>query len=778
MATFNAIEISEILGTDKSFIRCPQNSIINRFAVDSRSVTSPASTLFFSIQTANNDGHRFIAELYSRGVRNFIVNRIPDNMPEANFYQVTDSIEALQKLASTWRNNFKFPVIAITGSRGKTEVKEWLYAMLKHTGLNGQRSPRSYNSQIGVALSLLSFENKGEFAIVEAGISKQGEMKRIEAMVKPEIGILTNITPEHDEGFSSRKDKIREKLRLFSDSEKVVYYRNDNDIELNDIIDETIDRYNQFAWIQIPDIVRKMIPDGSSHDLINAETTLTAAKIIAPDKNLFDIKLERIATRIDVEKGLNNCIILHDRFTNDIESLYGALDFASRRVTPNRSLSLIIDSSDFNNEFNDTTLRGIAEDYDIKRIIATDDIDRFKKDFSPESFVNEIILVKGKPSSRFEQIVSMLEAKQHETVLEVNLDNLVHNFNFFKSKLPSSTGVIVMLKADGYGCGALELAKTLQSQGAAAIAVAVVDEGVELRKSGITMPIIVLNPRARNSEIMIENKLEPEVYNFELLHNIIKNVEAQHTFGFPIHIKLDTGMHRLGFSRKNLPELINILNSTNSVIASTVFSHLATADCLDMDDYTEYQLNYFSDCVKYLQSNLNNSIKAHILNTAGILRYPQYHYDFVRLGIGLYGLPVINTGIEDPLRPVASLYSTIISITNRHTGDTIGYGRRGKVSGDKTIATIPIGYADGIDRHLGNGKAIFMVNGHECPTIGNICMDICMIDVTGANAKVGDRVEIFGPETDVCRLSDILETIPYEILTSISPRVKRVYYRE
>lgn len=778
MATFNAIEISEILGTDKSYIRCRQNNEINRFATDSRSVLSPASTLFFSIPTANNDGHRFIAELYSRGVRNFVVNHIPANMADANFYQVTDSVAALQKLASAWRNKFKFPIIAITGSRGKTEVKEWLYAMLRRAGINGQRSPRSYNSQIGVALSLLSFENNGEFAIVEAGISEPGEMKRIEAMVKPEIGVLTNITQEHDEGFSSRTEKINEKLRLFSNSKKVIYYRDIYNLELNDVIDKTIDKNRLIACTHIPEIVRQMIPDGYNHDYVNAAIALTAAETAVPNQRFSSIQLEKIATRIDVEKGLNNCMILHDRFTNDIESLYGALDFANRRLTPNRSLTLIIDSSDFNGGSDSTTLNEIAGDYNVNRVITTDNIDNFKKTFSPESFVNEIILVKGSPSSRFEQIVSMLEAKQHETVLEINLDNLVHNFNFFKSKLPSTTGVIVMLKADGYGCGALELAKTLQSQGAAAIAVAVVDEGVELRKSGITMPIIVLNPRARNSEIMVENKLEPEVYNFELLHNIIKNVEAQHTVGFPVHIKLDTGMHRLGFSREDLPELVNILNSTNSVIASTVFSHLATADCLDMDDYTEYQLNYFSDCVKYLQSNLNNSIKAHILNTAGILRYPQHHYDFVRLGIGLYGLPVINNGIEDPLRPVASLYSTIISINDRHCGDTVGYGRRGKIYGDRTIATIPIGYADGIDRHLGNGNASFIVNGNECPTVGSICMDICMIDVTGANAKVGDRVEIFGSDTNVCRLSDTLGTIPYEILTSISPRVKRVYYRE
>ncbi len=768
MASFNAIEISDILATgQRQHINIAPEATVTKFAIDSRSVTDPDSTLFFAISTGNNDGHRYIGELYRRGVRNFVVNTVPDGFPEANFYRVDDTVAALQKLASVWRDRLKFPIIAVTGSRGKTEVKEWIYSILKSNGIKGQRSPRSFNSQIGVALSLLSLENKGDFAVIEAGISQPGEMERIEKMVRPDIGVLTNITAEHDEGFRSRIEKINEKLKLFPGVKKLIYARDSADTELNNLIANVIgsDRL----------IVSCDTCDGN-HDKLNATTALTAASLIAP--GIKADNFQKIATRIEVEKGLNNCMILHDRFTNDLESLEGALDFAARRVTASRSLTLVIDSSKFDNDFNLDSIKKIAGKYNVGRIITVNSVEEFRQNYSPESFSNEIILIKGCPENRFSQIVSLLEAKQHETVLEVNLDNVVHNYNFFRSRLPAESGIIVMLKADGYGCGALELAKTLQSQGAAAIAVAVVDEGVELRKAGITMPVIVLNPRARNSGIMIENRLEPEVYSFELLESIINNVEEQHAVNFPIHIKIDTGMHRLGFDYESLPRLVEILNNTDSVTVSTMFSHLATADCLNMNDYTDFQLDYFKKCVDYMKENLKYPFKAHILNTAGILRYPEHHYDFARLGIGLYGLPVINNGIEDQIKPVAALYSTIIALSTRHTGETVGYGRRGKIDGDRIIATVPIGYADGIDRHLGNGRTSFIVNGHECPTVGNICMDICMIDVTDANAQIGDRVEIFGPHANLCRLSTTLDTIPYEILTSISPRVKRMYYRE
>ena len=491
-------------------------------------------------------------------------------------------------------------------------------------------------------------------------------------------------------------------------------------------------------------------------------------------------QLQHIDTRIDVIDGLNNCILLYDKFTNDIKSLIPALDFATRRLTADRTLSLILHlptTTYYEELLANEEFKAYVDKFSINCIFVKT-VNELMNLFQKDDFVNQVILVKGEPSSGFDSVISTLERKQHETVMEVNLDNVVFNYNFFRSKLKPETGIICMLKAAGYGTGSLQLAKTLQLQGAYAIAVAVIDEGIELRKAGITMPIIVLNPRADDLKLMFENKLEPEVYNIDILSKIIAVADANGIKEYPIHLKLDTGMHRLGFNLGNLNDAINILLHQNNLKLATTFSHLATADCLDMNDYTQSQLDLFEKMVEILKNNIPYQFKAHILNTAGILRYPQYQHELVRLGIGLYGIGVVNDGSEKELRPVASLYSTIIEISDRKPGDTIGYSRKGKILRPSKIATVPIGYADGLDRHLGNGNAKFYINGVLCPIIGNICMDICMVDVTDCDCRLGDRVEIFGPHIPVTTLSDTLGTIPYEILTSISERVKRVYFRE
>lgn len=775
MAQFTASEIDSILGGANRLLS--EELTVSSFAVDSRSVTAPAETLFFAIKTDNNDGHRYIPELYRRGTRNFVVTEAPEGYSDCNFFIVTDAVEALQRLAAAWRDRLHYPIIAVTGSRGKTEVKEWIYAILKTNGYHVCRSPRSYNSQIGVALSVLGFDRDSDFGIIEAGISQSGEMARIASMVRPETGVITNVTDEHSSGFASRSEHIAEKLKLFTSASSIIYQGDSTDTALTAAIAACFPDSVHAPWTFSNDVAYESLTRESrtGYELDNRITAIRAAETVT-GRSLKIPRLYPVATRIVVEKGENNCMILGDGFTHDLQSLDTALDFVSRRLTPNRSLTLIIGPNDNGESRED--YRRLARLYGASKVIEVESVDDFKSKYSTDNFSDEVILVKGRPSDGFDRIMSLLEAKQHETVMEINLDNLVHNFNFFKSRLPLSTGIIVMLKADGYGCGALELAKTLQSQGAAAIAVAVADEGIELRKAGITMPIIVLNPRIRNYSLMLKYCLEPEIYSLELLHDLYENLRMSSYSGMRVHLKLDTGMHRLGFSRGQLPQVVEALAKYPGVEVGSVFSHLATADCFDMNDYTQYQLDYFADCVRYLRANLGENIKAHILNTAGILRYPEHHYDFARLGIGLYGLPVLNDGSEKEIRPVAALYSTVIAVASRHKGDSIGYGRRGRVDCEREIATVPIGYADGIDRHLGNGNAQFVVNGKRCPTIGNICMDICMIDVTGTGAKVGDRVEIFGHDVPLTELSDTLGTIPYEILTSISPRVKRVYYRE
>lgn len=806
MKGFTPTEIKEILHSGDIADNAAQ-TVIDRFLIDSRSLTDPSHSMFFAIATENNDGHRFVDELGQKGVGNFVVTDCNSCYKNGNIYNVNNSVEALQALATVHRSRFKdsMKVIAVTGSRGKTRVKEWLSALLPGKTC---RSMRSFNSQTGVALSLLDVDSEADYTVIEAGISQVGEMERLERMIKPEMTIITNVTDEHADGFESHTCQIDEKIRLAINAREVVFHKTENDGGLSNAIFTSVDSDKLYCWgndindsslfltetgryidLQRGVTLLEYRCEGNDyrcevsltdpHDIDNAFTTLTALYRLVPG---FEVPLmlpfENVTTRIDVVGGMKGSIILHDRFTNDELSLRGALDFARRRIPEGRKLSVVVADSILTDDFDKTGLERLAREYGATEVITVGSYKDFARRYTADDFVDRVVLVKGGVKDRFDRIVSMLEQKQHETCLEVNLDNLVHNFNFFKGKVARSTGVVVMLKANGYGCGSLELAKTLQGQGAAAIAVAVIDEGVELRKAGVTMPIIVLNPRADNYNLMFEHRLEPEIYSFDILDRITTKAERAGVKEFPIHLKLDTGMHRLGFGYDDLAGVVERLKNTGSVKVASVFSHLATADCLDMDDYTRSQLDLFDRCVDFLKDNIGEGFKAHILNTAGILRFVDRQHEMVRLGIGLYGLPVLNDGSEHGLKPVAALYTTVIALAPRHKGDTIGYSRRGCVEGERIIATLPVGYADGIDRRLGNGNASFRVNGVDCPTVGNICMDLCMIDVTGANVRVGDRVEIFGPEADICRLAHCLGTIPYEILTSISERVKRIYYRE
>ena len=753
--------------------------------IDSRSVFVPKETTFYAIRTATGDGHDFISHLYDKGVRDFVIDRdVPflDDKSDASVTKVKSVTKELQHRAAEYRSSLKNTTfIAITGSRGKTIVKEWLYTLLSP---QADRSPRSYNSQLGVPLSILSIAPDAKYAIIEAGISQPGEMDVLREIIRPDIVILTNVTGEHSDAFTSHKEQVKEKLRLALDAKTLIYTPGYADVDgfVKELTNTECVKANTCALQQRNGIYEHFL-NGNSYEIDrkNLDSVLMAAQVLGVKVTESQIAtLNPIKTRIDVIEGVNGCTILYDTFTNDIKSLIPALDFASRRLKEGQKLSLIINCKDdkykdeiFANEIVKAGFENIGLSIDLVH-----EGGDTTKEISTARYKDAVILIKGSPGSGMERIVSLLEKKQHETVMEVNLDNVVHNYNFFRSKLRRDTGVICMLKAAGYGTGSLALARTLQSQGAAAIAVAVIDEGVELRKAGITMPILVLNPRADNLRIMFEYQLEPEVYNIEILGEILKAAQESNLSNYPVHIKLDTGMHRLGFNESTLPQAIAILTSQTALKVSSTFSHLATADCPDMNEYTENQLKTFETMVAVLRNSLPYSIKCHILNTAGILRYPKYQHELVRLGIGLYGIPVLNDGSETELRPVAALYSTIIEISDRMPGDTIGYSRRGKITRQSRIATIPIGYADGLDRHLGCGNAKFYINGKLCPTIGNICMDICMVDVTDCNCKIGDRVEIFGEHIPITTLSDTLGTIPYEILTSISERVKRIYYRE
>lgn len=821
---YSILEIADVLGADTKGLH---PATIDTLLTDSRSLAYPEKSLFFAIPTASNDGHKYIGQLHEKHVRNFVVEYIPEgNFDDStNFIVVDDTTKALQELASYHRHKFNIPVIGITGSRGKTTVKEWLYQLLRDD-FKIVRSPRSYNSQIGVPLSLWDIDENTEMAIIEAGISKPDEMQVLAEIIDPTITIVTNIGDEHKEGFASINEKCVEKLRLSRGSNFIIYNGDDSTIN-NGIIDLAYG-IQELSWSKaisdaplfVSSIIKHRkstdihfsyllygetitIPFTANHDIENAITCIAALlcmriQLNASIKQRF-AKLSAVGTRIDVMEGVNHCMIIYDTYTSDYLSLEPSLDFMARRMTANRTSTVILsdvlkESIPAQQVYNNIAqlLRtrhahrfiGIGKELSAYRNMFPSDskffksTDDFLKAMSPSDFSNELILLKGSPEFDFSEINEMLEARQHETVLEVNLDALTKNFNFYRSHLKPDTKIVCMLKASGYGAGSYELAKTLQSQGASYIAVAAHDEGVELREAGITMPIMVLNPKVVNYKALFDNRLEPEIFSFAICKEIIREAEKFGIENYPIHIKIDSGMHRLGFRIEELPELIKLLNSQHYVRPASIFSHLATADDFDKTDYALMQLQYFDNCCKTFLAGFDYPIIRHILNTDGILRFPEYQYEMVRLGIGLYGIPTLGKGYDEHLQPVSSLHSVIIQIREWDAGTTIGYGCHGLLTRRSRIATIPIGYADGFNRHLGRGNGEVYINGKRVPTVGNICMDLFMADVTDVDCKVGDKVEIFGKHITASEIAEKLDTIPYEVLTSISTRVKRIYYRE
>ncbi len=801
---------------------------------DSRSLSVAQTTLFFAISSSRREGFRFMRSLYERGVRAFVTDNIPEDMKGVNdaaIFLVPDPVRALQQVAA-YHPDFHGEMVAITGSRGKTTLKEWLFQLMEPY-YNIIRSPRSYNSQIGVPLSLWEILPDTQIALIEAGVSKTNEMSRLAECINPDTVIITNIGDAHAEGFASKREKSREKLMLARGKEvkKLIYPIDDKFIrEEVEILKRERPEMAYIGWsVKDKDAALFITPvDEEGVDFfrikysfhlgnVNVESEISLK--FTDDNNLSNAagalafmlsegldaekigerfaSLHPIKTRLNVLEGINGCSLVIDSYTSDFSSLRPALDFVGRRTMPGMKRILVM--SDLRHEASSEIYPKVAqlvELHEISEFIGIGEglkkasesfpegskffssVDEMLENMTPSDFTDSIILLKGAPEYGFDRIQEMLEARTHETVLEVNLDAVIRNYNYFRSHVPSGTGMIAMVKASGYGAGSYEIAKTLQDCGAAYLAVAVLDEGIELRERGITMPIMVMNPKVVNYGAMFENSLEPEIYSLAMLRDVVREAEKYGRKDYPVHIKLDTGMHRMGFVKEELPLVMDIIDSQRGVRIKSVFSHLATADCPDMDDYTMLQLNLFKEYSDYIISRSRTPVLRHILNSAGILRFPKYHYDMVRLGIGLYGANTLPPEIERPLSVVSSLRTVIIAIREWKKGESIGYARKGMLKRDSRIATIPIGYADGMNRHFGCGAISVKVNGKDAPTVGNICMDACMIDVTEIDCKEGDAVEIFGSNADVQRLADVLGTIPYEVLTSVSPRVKRVYFRE
>lgn len=796
---------------------------------DSRSLCFPEETLFFALRSNRNDGHQYISELYRRGVRCFVVEEVPtqatNQFGDANFLVVSSTLQALQCLAQRHREAFNIPVVGITGSNGKTMVKEWLYQLLSPQMVI-TRSPRSYNSQIGVPLSVWLLNSHSQLGVFEAGISQKGEMQALHNIIRPTIAVLTNIGSAHEENFSSAEEKCREKLKLFKGAQVMVY--NADDEMVTRLLNETEHKGERLAWsvknhdaaMRITKIDKQpthttihyiykggepncfslpFIDDASVCNSIICATVGLHLGLDASTLNLRMSKLEPVAMRLEVKEGLNGCTLINDSYNSDINSLNIALDFMNRRPDHNGQKRTLVLSDILQSGLPDKELyqevSNLAEQRGVQKFIGIgpkicankacialperyffNSVADFIRSDVFKTLHNEVVLLKGARSFGFDQLTEQMVKKVHETTLEVNLNAMVNNLNYYRSLMHPNTKLVCMIKADGYGAGAVEIAKTLQDHRADYLAVAVADEGATLRRNGITSNIMVMNPEMTAFKTIFDYDLEPEVYSFRLLEALIKAAEKEGITGFPVHIKLDTGMHRLGFDPdKDMPHLIERLHNQNALIPKSVFSHFAGADADEFDAFSQCQFERFDAGSKMLQAAFEHHILRHIDNSAGIEHFPQRQLDMCRLGLGLYGINPRNNAI---INNVSTLRTTILQMREVKAGDTVGYSRRGTIEHNSVIAAIPIGYADGLNRKLGNRNGYCLVNNQPAQYVGNICMDVAMIDVTGIDCHEGDSVEIFGDNLPVTELSNVLQTIPYEVLTGISNRVNRVYFQD
>jgi alanine racemase len=833
---YTARQVAEITG-GKLITPGDPDLPLRELLIDSRRLIHPATTLFIALVSNRNDGHLYIGELLQKGVRNFLVSKLPPINGEegkaASFILVPDTLAALQALGARHRSRFRCPVVGITGSNGKTIVKEWLCQLLEKDHKIA-RNPKSFNSQIGVPLSVWNMEEEDDLGIFEAGISEPGEMKKLESILRPTIGIFTNIGHAHDEGFRNRNRKIREKLRLFIHSEQLVYCRDHEAIHAIVRKEGSLKHLSFFTWgtrrgtdlrinrtektdretilygnfrgkrcsVTIP-----FTDDASVENAIHCWAVLLllgySPEVIAERMAL----LTPVEMRLEMKEGINRCLLINDFYNSDITSLDIALDFLNLQKQHEKKTVILSDilQSGLKPEVLYGQVAELLNKKSVHRLIGIgreirnftglfileksffDSTAEFLRSFPLTSFHDETILLKGARVFEFEQISRSLQQRVHETVLEINLDALVHNLNYYRSKLRPGTRTMVMVKAFSYGSGSHEIASLLQFHRVDWLAVAYADEGVELRKSGITLPIMIMNPEEESLDLVLGHNLEPEIYNFRILDLLEQAMGRNHrdrTEPVRIHIKLDTGMHRLGFDREDLELLIRRLKANASIEVASIFSHLAASEDPSEDPFTLRQITELREMCGILAGGIGPAFLSHILNSAGITRFPEAQMDMVRLGIGLYGVG-FNEEEQSRLKNVSTLKTTISQIKKIKAGETIGYNRKGIAGEDKTIAIVPIGYADGLNRRLGNGNGNVFIRGKPAPFIGNISMDTAGIDLTriprepgDPEIREGDEVIVFGDGYPISKLAEALGTIPYEILTGISRRVKRIYFHE
>jgi alanine racemase len=738
-----------------------------------------------------------------------------------NFVHVSHTLGALQQFAARHRNRFTCPVIGITGSNGKTIVKEWINHVMGER-YNLIRSPKSYNSQVGVPLSVWHMNDDHDLAVFEAGISRPNEMQRLENIICPDTGIFTNIGEAHQENFSSLREKIREKLRLFEESQTLIYCKDHHLIDKEVIYDDVLKNKNLLTWSMESgaDLVVKAMEQTLQATTLQATYGEKEYQVTIPFTDQGSVEnavhvwllmlhmgleeayirnkmkdLPAIAMRLEMKKGINNCTLINDSYNSDLGSLNIALNVLNQQNQHDHKTLILSDilqsgrnDRELYSEVADMLQRnqvdrliGIGEAiwgnrdvFDLPSSFFTS-TEQFLSSLAGQRFRNEAVLLKGSRDYHFEKISHALEEKMHQTLLEIDMDALVHNLNHFRSLLKHDTRLMVMVKAFSYGSGTYEIANLLQYQRVDYLGVAFADEGITLREAGITLPIIVMNPEENGFEMMIDYDLEPEIYHFHVLEQFNRKVAATGKEEYPVHIKLDTGMNRLGFKELEVEELIRQLKHARQLKVHSVFSHLAASDEPDQDEFTHEQIRLFDRLSARISRELGYPFIRHILNSAGIERFPDAQFDMVRLGIGLYGIGATD---HNNLQNISTFKSTVTQVKEVKKGGTIGYGRTALAENDMKIAIIPVGYADGFNRALSNGVGRLYINGFYVPVVGSICMDMCMADITGCDIKEGDEVVVFGKEIPVQELAQKLGTIPYEIFTGISERVKRIYYQE
>lgn len=795
-----------------------QDLEINRIFIDSRQVFQPSKSLFVALQGAKANGVDFIPELIEKGVKSFV---IPDSFDpqglDANFIQVANPHKALQAISASLRDHFEKPVVGITGSNGKTIVKEWLGQLLQQ-GFSVVKSPKSYNSQVGVPLSILEIQAYHQVAILEAGISKVGEMKALGEMIRPDLGIFTNIGTAHDSGFPDRRSKIQEKLQLFKDS-KLLIYCSDQEI-VREEIERKFSEDRLIAWSdrEGADFTRIVKKEAIETRLIFIKkdlSTLTFRTQLRDTASLENIThcivaaltlglpaqkiqeglshLKPVDMRLTLKAGIRDCLLIDDTYNHDLGGLRVALDFMKQQRPKRRKILILSDflqqgeaaqiyqeASEILKNHQLDLIIGVGKEI---RTLENHQISSFSwfpttgsllAELKSFNFENDLLLITGARIFEFEKIVNQLQQRIHGTTLEINLNSLTHNFNFYKKLLKPQTKVMVMVKAFAYGGGAPEIANHLQILGADYLAVAFTDEGVALRQQGIKLPIMVLNPAEESLSLCQEYQLEPVVFSLEFFQ-LVGEWSKHGGQAMKIHLDLDTGMHRLGFEKAHLEELKKLIQEHPQLSIASIYTHLAAADESHEKEYSLSQLKDFEEMSTEISAFLPEKPLFHALNSAGIVAFPDYQFDMVRLGIGLYGVEVTGN-YSSELQSISQLKTTISQIKDLPAGASVGYSRKGRLPNGGKIATLPIGYADGYDRRFSNGKGFVLIRGKKAPVIGNVCMDMVMIDVTAIDAELGDEVLIYGAEIPLAPLAEAIGTIPYELLTHISSRVKRVYF--